>query len=922
MSTTTPALLLKTPADFGAETPASAQQRADAAQAAALAQAQADVNLQNNKLTPAQIKLGAGWGVLPASGATVGAVIGTNVLGQFNSANIAAFFAANVIVASLIDVEDLFAQRATITNVLSIGTDVTKYNLRLDGTGVGGPLTIINNQLPASENVLFGYDSEDKLFLRGGLAPDTIDNMNVFSASVLAKIFPVVSGSTGGTVQEPAYDLNITTVTHVKEILITSANTSEVDVSVNFSDSDSYYGESNPGAWVAPRYTVVLKRKVNLGSSVVIKTFPEVVGVINFSAEPAGNGQTYYETTLDLSGNLQHTDLSPPSAVGDKLTYTVEIRRTNASGRVNAPRVTGLSISQAIQGGGVAGEASTLNGNSGSYYLDANNFTNISAWALTASKPSYTYSEVGAASSGHHHNASYLGLTAKANDSDKVDGYHGYQLDHRRYTDSNNYLGGYYTSGGLEKPNHAAFSGGKLKLAMLSAANVGGSSGWLDCLWMSGYTGGDVKGSNLITLTKQGAIEMYIHKQNFDSASWGAGVRVLHSSNYTSYSPTKTGSGASGTWGISISGTAANATNATNATNAVNADKLDGYHHTTFGKLGSTQTWGGTQTFNLTNLFDDSQAYRGLKAKGNSTSGYIRAPTSGFLPSSNGVGVIGTSGWRFSSAYINTIYEGTTRLVDKYQAKGSYGVLANGQTWTGTNYFNAQIQADGGIQLGAGKYISFNNANSYYMRESTGPHGTTAVYGRKAGYSGYSIEGRVVLMHNGASSAGLYNDLNSQWMMLCTLGGSTTIQYAGATKLATNSGGATVTGTLTSTGDVSWSSDMRIKQNIRRIPSASKIRQGWTGNLYTKLGVKTAGLLSQEVQKNFPRGVSAEDTDLLDNEGNELDQLLNLNASPILGVLVEAANEDYCELTQRLNQQQAQIGRLVRLVKELINADD
>lgn len=47
------------------------------------------------------------------------------------------------------------------------------------------------------------------------------------------------------------------------------------------------------------------------------------------------------------------------------------------------------------------------------------------------------------------------------------------------------------------------------------------------------------------------------------------GSTILNSSNYNSYAPTKTGGGASGTWGISITG---------NATSATNADKLDGYH--------------------------------------------------------------------------------------------------------------------------------------------------------------------------------------------------------------------------------------------------------------------------------------------------------------------------------------------------------
>jgi hypothetical protein len=43
------------------------------------------------------------------------------------------------------------------------------------------------------------------------------------------------------------------------------------------------------------------------------------------------------------------------------------------------------------------------------------------------------------------------------------------------------------------------------------------------------------------------------------------GNQVLHAGNYTSYSPSLTGGGASGTWGISISGSASSASNASNA---------------------------------------------------------------------------------------------------------------------------------------------------------------------------------------------------------------------------------------------------------------------------------------------------------------------------------------------------------------------
>ena len=52
----------------------------------------------------------------------------------------------------------------------------------------------------------------------------------------------------------------------------------------------------------------------------------------------------------------------------------------------------------------------------------------------------------------------------------------------------------------------------------------------------------------------------YLRSQR-DSAdmAWSAWYTILDSGNYNDYAPTKTGGGASGTWGISISGTAANA---------------------------------------------------------------------------------------------------------------------------------------------------------------------------------------------------------------------------------------------------------------------------------------------------------------------------------------------------------------------------
>ena len=69
------------------------------------------------------------------------------------------------------------------------------------------------------------------------------------------------------------------------------------------------------------------------------------------------------------------------------------------------------------------------------------------------------------------------------------------------------------------------------------------------------------------------------------STSWGNWYTLLHSGNYNSYSPTLTGTGASGTWNINITG---------------NADTVDGYHAT----MGSNTPWGTIPVIHTTGWMD------------------------------------------------------------------------------------------------------------------------------------------------------------------------------------------------------------------------------------------------------------------------------------------------------------------------------
>lgn len=72
----------------------------------------------------------------------------------------------------------------------------------------------------------------------------------------------------------------------------------------------------------------------------------------------------------------------------------------------------------------------------------------------------------------------------------------------------------------------------------------------------------------------------------------GGWVRVLDSLNYNSYAPTKTGGGASGTWGISVSG------NANTATTLQNARTINGTSFNGAGNI-TTANWGTARTITI-----------------------------------------------------------------------------------------------------------------------------------------------------------------------------------------------------------------------------------------------------------------------------------------------------------------------------------
>jgi hypothetical protein len=175
-------------------------------------------------------------------------------------------------------------------------------------------------------------------------------------------------------------------------------------------------------------------------------------------------------------------------------------------------------------------------------------------------------------------------------------------------TDANTFLGGSWVRTSFTYSNNAPLTG---TIATFP------SSGY-DLQLNANYNGHD----------------LYFRSRNGDAGSWMSWKRVLTDNNYTSYSPSLTGSGASGTWGISITGNAATAgglavhsTQSTqNSANQIvrtqdNGYTMLGWINTTSGDSGIanrlTRIYSSYDEYVRYSTLTDFKVHMGLSAKNN-----------------------------------------------------------------------------------------------------------------------------------------------------------------------------------------------------------------------------------------------------------------------------------------------------------------
>lgn len=209
-------------------------------------------------------------------------------------------------------------------------------------------------------------------------------------------------------------------------------------------------------------------------------------------------------------------------------------------------------------------------------------------------------------------------------------------------------------------------------------------------------------------------------RQSSNGVAWMPWKTMLDSTNFTDYAPTKTGSGASGTWGISITGAASTATNVDFSGITSTPSTLAGYGITNGTVLSDFVTHTnltagahGISSFGST-LVDDASASAARTTLGLGTSATLNAPASGDAASGE---VVKGSDTRLTDARTPSAHSHQSTSITNVSTKTVIGRLTTGtgaaEQISMSNLLSS-LRTDGGLSYGSVSNVSLSMPGSVF----------------------------------------------------------------------------------------------------------------------------------------------------------------------------------------------------------------
>ncbi len=341
---------------------------------------------------------------------------------------------------------------------------------------------------------------------------------------------------------------------------------------------------------------------------------------------------------------------------------------------------------------------------------------------------------------------------------------------------------------------------------------------------------------------------------NFSVALQQSGNQVLHAGNYTSYSPSLTGSGASGTWGINITG------NAGSATTADKSSATTVPASTAFAKwLFSTVETGGTADWNHVSNTRPGTGYTllyGTHSNGPGASLYfhpVNFEYSGISGAGNVTQLAIAYGSPGNELYMRGRYDGTWLSWVRFLNSSNYSSYAlplSGGTVTGNTVFTTSLTANTGITV--------NNASA-------------AGYGINL-YSGSSYQPTYGIFFAQTSNFGTHGSVTADWATYFTMNSTAGRGWIFRNVDSGNVASINNSGTAVFNGNVTAYSDERVKANWRKLDDGFLVNlANVKSGIYdrTDVEITQAGVSAQSLREVLPEAViESHDGDLSVAYGN------------------------------------------------------